>query len=400
MAYRRSVVTPADGREHLGVLWLVRWVDIPFNYVLDRLRQYESITTLEWQKHHPREWEWIRSRGSWRNRRPRQTMSYGRELRIRRPTSEREYPLTVTLVSPRLLWRLVKAPQHIIVSIELNAATLFAVVSKIRRHRKVVVLFEGDVSYLGATGTAKIKVLLRRLMAKPVDVFVSNSSTATTYLTDVIGVKPERIVEEWWLAGLPDGDVSAGADDTRTAPPESPVFLTAGHLIPRKGIDLLLTAVARYREECGPCRLRIVGDGPERQRLEHQATELGIANFTEFVGAVPHQRMAKELRACDLFVFPTLYDLVGRVAVEALSVGTPVAVSHQSGAAGTLIREGENGVIMNPRDPDSLLDALRRAMDPATYNRIVRGARVSAAALTPETAARIISGAIARARDN
>jgi glycosyltransferase involved in cell wall biosynthesis len=284
-------------------------------------------------------------------------------------------------------------------TLELNAATLFAVAAKIRRRRKVISMVEGDFNYLGATGSATVKVLLRRTIARFVDVFVANSAAATRYLTDTLQVPRDRVIEGWWLAGMPAGSAAADDGDARKGTSlDGPVFLAAGQLIPRKGMDLLLNAVARYRDEVGPCRLKLIGDGPERHALERQAKHLAILENVEFVGAVPHHQMSESLRSCDLFVFPTLCDLVGRVAVEALSVGTPVAVSCHSGAAGVLIHEGENGVVMNPRDPDSLLDALRRATEPDLYDRISKGAQASGATLTPEAAAANIARAIRRAR--
>lgn len=400
MANARSAATPpVERRQEDAVLWMVRWLDIPLNYVLDALRDREEITLLSWQEPAPNEWEWAGPRRQRRARRSRGWQYYGRELRVRRARSDREYPLTVTLVSPRLLWRLIKAPEDVVVAHELNGAALFAVMSKIRKGRKVVALVEGDATHLGATGTASVKVLLRRLIARFVDVFVSNSSGSTTYLVEALRVPRDRICEGWWLAGLPPGQLSAGADNARrVATADDPVFLTAGQLIPRKGIDLLLEAIARYRRDHGPCRLRIVGDGPERHRLEQQAERLGIGDCAEFVGAVPHQQMGSMLRSCDLFVFPTLYDLVGRVVVEALSVGIPVVVSRLSGATGTLIRDGENGIVMDPRNAASLTDGLRRATQPDVYDRIAAGARSSATMLTPQAAADTIADAISRAR--
>jgi len=269
--------------------------------------------------------------------------------------------------------------------------------SKVRGRRKVVVLVEGDPGHLGKTGSAGVKVLLRRLIARFADVIVANSSAATNYLAGTLRVERERIVEGWWLAGLPGTDDAPGGREY-TEIDQAPVFLVAGQLIPRKGIDLLLPAIARYVAECGRCHLRIVGDGPERHRLEQQAKELGIQEHTEFVGAIAHQDMIDMLRSCDLLVFPTLYDLVGRVVVEALSVGTPVAVSCRSGAANTLVQEGKNGVVMNPEDPASMVDALRRATDPELYERILAGARASRAELTPDAAADVIARGVAIAR--
>lgn len=383
-------------RSDRGVLLLVRSLEAPLIYVIDALREQYVVTPLVWQEAPAREWEWRNGRRQRRERGSRRREVYGREYRIRPARSERDYPSTITVVSPRLLWRLMTAPEDVVLSVELNVATLLAVMSKVLKRRKVVVLIEGDLTLLGATGSAKMKQWLRRIVARFVDGFISNSPDSTRYLVEAVGARRDRIVEGWWLAGLPKVKRDTVDVSTIASSLEDPLLLTVGQLIPRKGVDLLLDAVAQYNSDVGACRLRVVGDGPERARLERQAAQLNIADRVEFVESVPHERLADELRSCDLFVFPTLCDLVGRVAVEALSVGTPVAASCLSGVAGVLVSEGSNGVVMDPRRPSEIVKALHRALEPAMYERISAGARHSATSLSPEASASIISGAVSR----
>jgi glycosyltransferase involved in cell wall biosynthesis len=158
----------------------------------------------------------------------------------------------------------------------------------------------------------------------------------------------------------------------------------------------LIDGIARYRRDVGPCRLLLVGDGPERAALQAQVERLGLDDV-DFLGVVPHEQMDKLMRSCDLFAFPTLFDLVGRVSVEALSVGTPVAASTLSGASGVLVRDGVNGVLMDPRDPASVTNALRRGLDPAINAQLREGARATSAHITPEVAAQHILTAVWRA---
>ncbi|HSK90943.1 MAG TPA: glycosyltransferase family 4 protein [Euzebyales bacterium] len=373
------------------LLCLSRTFNVPLRYILGPLQEHVGVRVLLWGDVSPDDWE---SPSEVNRDSARQ---YAREVRVGRRRTEREYPFTVTLVSPRMLWDLLRAPERVVLARELNVATLYAVLSKVRSGRRVVSLVEGDFSLLGTTGKAGFKVALRRLTASFVDVFVSNSQGATRYLTDVLGVPRRRIVEGWWLAGLPqDREITAPAPAPRHAG-ERPVFLAAGQFIPRKGFDLLLDGIARYHADVGPCRLQLVGDGPQRAELMARAQRLDIEGDVEFLGTVPHAQMSKLFQSCDVFVFPTLFDLVGRVAVEALSAGTPVAASRLSGAADVLVRDGVNGVLMDPRDPASIADALRRGADPATNARLREGARATGADVTPEAAARRIAHAVALA---
>lgn len=376
------------------VLCLSKTYNVPLRYILGPLRERSDVRLMLWEQATAPEWELgDRSAGADHD----VARGYAHEIHIGRPSNGREYPLTVTFVSPRMLWDLVRAPEHVVLTRELNLATLYAVMSKVRQGRKVVAMVEGDFTLLGTTGSAAFKVALRRLVARFVDVFVANSAGATAYLTDVLNVPRRRIVEGWWLAGMPQtaSDVPEPAAQPVGRPP---VVLAGGQLIPRKGFDLLIEGIARYHRDVGPCRLQLVGDGPERAALEAQVQRLDLGDDIEFLGIVPHEQMDKLMRSCDLFAFPTLFDLVGRVAVEALSVGTPVAASKLSGAAGVLVRDGDNGVLMDPRDPAAVADALRRGLDPATNARLREGARATSAHITPEVAAQHILTAVWLAR--
>lgn len=389
---RGAARAPADQ----GTLWLLGDLQPPLPSVIEAfVARHGRARTLVWLASPAPEWATSRRSSE---RRAAGRRRHGRVIVLRRAGNSREYPVTVTWVSPRLLVSLLRAPEDVVVVQELNLTALFAVLSKLRRGRRVVALAEGDLGLLGATGRARIKVWFRRAVARWVDAFVANGSGATRYLSDTLGVRGDRIVEGWWLAGLapPEGEQADGLAVAPGAP--GPFFLAAGQLIPRKGIDLLLDAIGRYRREVGPCTLWIVGEGPQRPALERQARELGVHGSVDFLGQVDRAALRALLRAADLLVFPTLHDLVGRVVVEALSVGTPVAVSVLSGAAGTIVAHGDNGLLMDPRDPDDLLSILRRAADPAVLDHLRAGAERTAAELTPAAAAAVVAEGIALAR--
>ena len=70
-----------------------------------------------------------------------------------------------------------------------------------------------------------------------------------------------------------------------------PLFVCAGQLIPRKGIDLLIRALAVYRRRFGPCVLWVIGDGPERESLVQLSRRLGVEEAVTFFGTVDHQAL-------------------------------------------------------------------------------------------------------------
>ena len=118
----------------------------------------------------------------------------------RGPAAGREHPVTVRVISPRLLAEFARAPEDVIVCYEFGLVGLYAGLSKILRPRTVVALVEGDYQHLGRTGTAAVKVALRRVAARLVDVFVANNELAKSYLVGTLRV-PEETDRHGLVAG-------------------------------------------------------------------------------------------------------------------------------------------------------------------------------------------------------
>ena len=260
-------------------------------------------------------------------------------------------------------------------------------------------IHQGDYRHLGRTGTAGAKVALRRLAARSVDLFIANNPPARDYLIETLKVPRSRIVTGWWLAGLPADLPARMPAGVTPAPDGAPLFVCAGRLIVPKGIDLLIEAVAIHRRETGPCTLWIIGDGPEREHLAELARRLGVEDSVIFLGMVDPGALKGALELCDALVFPTLQDLVGRVVVEALTLGVPVVLSPMTGAAGTVVHDGVNGLIVDPRDPRELAKALARFAEPRTRQALRDGARRSGATLAPDAVAALILRAVALVRE-
>ena len=112
---------------------------------------------------------------------------------------------------------------------------------------------------------------------------------------------------------------------------DSAVIGFAGRLIPGKGLDVLLKALALVQGRLA-IRLSVAGDGPERPRLEGMARDLRISDAVTFHGWVGG--MSSFWRSCDLAVVPShgWIESFGMVAVEAMACGLPVVASRQGGA--------------------------------------------------------------------
>jgi glycosyltransferase involved in cell wall biosynthesis len=132
-----------------------------------------------------------------------------------------------------------------------------------------------------------------------------------------------------------------------------PHFLYAGQLIPRKGVDYLLSAwsiLQGLSQHHGS--LLIVGDGSTHDELQWQVSTR-LLEEVYFTGKVEHGALGSWYRSCDVFVFPTLEDTWGNVVPEAMAFGKPVLCSQYACAA-ELISHGENGFIFDPRNPQEL----------------------------------------------
>ena len=164
----------------------------------------------------------------------------------------------------------------------------------------------------------------------------------------------------------------------RLAPGETPLLLFVGRLDPIKGIDLLLESVAHMRTRA---RLIVVGGDPagdpEVERLRAMARDLGIGERVSFPGAVPQDELKHYYRAADVQVVTSRYESFGLAAVEALASGTPVVAAAVGGLT-SIVREGENGLLVRWRCPGAFAERLDELLtDDALRARLAANARQS-----------------------
>jgi glycosyltransferase involved in cell wall biosynthesis len=145
-------------------------------------------------------------------------------------------------------------------------------------------------------------------------------------------------------------------------------LLAVGRLVEKKGFDILIEAVASLRL---PFHLRIVGEGPERERLEALICARGLAGQVTLCGAKSHEELPAEYAAAHVVVVPSVVDRSGdrdglpNVVLEAMACGRPV-VATGAGAITSVVIQGDNGMLVPERDPQALcavLDLLGRAPD-------------------------------------
>jgi glycosyltransferase involved in cell wall biosynthesis len=136
---------------------------------------------------------------------------------------------------------------------------------------------------------------------------------------------------------------------------EPAAFVFAGRLTAQKSLDIALEAVAAVPE----ARLTVIGEGPERTRLERLARDLRLDGRVEFRGARPRGEVLEALSSAAAAVVPSSWENLPHAAVEALAVGTPV-VATAVGGVPEVVRDGENGLLVPAGSAEALAAALAR----------------------------------------
>jgi teichuronic acid biosynthesis glycosyltransferase TuaC len=137
------------------------------------------------------------------------------------------------------------------------------------------------------------------------------------------------------------------------APMSASVILSVGNLIPTKGHEMLLRAVADVVRFHPDLTCHIIGDGPQRSRLQKLAEELNIASHVRFEGRQSRSFVAAAMQQCTMFVLPSYYEALGCVYLEAMSCGKPVIGCTGQGIE-EIITDGTNGFLVRQNDVTAL----------------------------------------------
>jgi glycosyltransferase involved in cell wall biosynthesis len=151
-----------------------------------------------------------------------------------------------------------------------------------------------------------------------------------------------------------------------------PRIVAVARLHERKGIDHLLRAFARVREQWATVTLAIAGDGPERPALEALATDLRLNGAVGFLGLCDRAAVAELMRGADLLVLPSLAENLPTVVLEARACGLPVVATDVGGTREAL--DPTAGRLVAPGDDEALAGAIG-AMLAADHDREAIAAR-------------------------
>jgi L-malate glycosyltransferase len=163
--------------------------------------------------------------------------------------------------------------------------------------------------------------------------------------------------------------------------PDGAEIVFVGRLIDEKRVDLLLEAVALLRSRGMAPHCAVVGDGPQRRALEARAAELHLADgIVRFHGRVSETDVARHLLAARILVMPSLREGYGLAVAEAQVAGAvPVVVRGPHSAATELVRDGVDGLVVDPTAEALAAGIAALLADPARRVRMARAARETGA---------------------
>lgn len=279
--------------------------------------------------------------------------AWGWQIPLTRKESGKIYDEQYLHIHPGYFSRLISFSPDVVVSAEMGARTLLALVYGALFRRSVWIWWGGTI-HTEQKKSGRIRRLLRSIFAHWGRHWISYGQSSTDYLL-TLGIPREHILE-----------IQNTADERYFEYPSSqqfnlqpkPVLLYVGQFIARKGIKHLLHAAAAIQLEGLDFSLLLVGSGRERQTTKLLAQDLGLRNI-HFVPGQSPQSMPSVYRSANMLVFPTLEDPWGLVANEAMLAGLPVLCSKYAGCAYELFTPD---CIFDPEDEGEFCEKLRRAV--------------------------------------
>ncbi len=209
---------------------------------------------------------------------------------------------------------------------------------------------------------------LERLNARRAPLVLSTSRYCCERIEEHYGVPvgrlrlvPEGIDVGLWNPAGEDAAALAALDAAR----EPHTVLCVARQYPRKRVGDLITAFQSVHERLPSARLVVIGDGPEHGALRELVERLGLGEVVQLLGALPDDGAVRAwYRRSALFCLPSIQEGFGIVFLEAMASGLPV-VSTTATAIPEVVPHGKAGLLVPPRDPQALAEALLQLLTDA-----------------------------------
>jgi len=278
--------------------------------------------------------------------------AWGWQIPFKQKLNRKVFNERLLHITPGFIWHLLRFRPDAVIGTEMGFRSAVALAYGAIFRKPVWIWWEGTRHTERKIDS--VRKALRKLITFWADRWITCGVTSTEYLLD-LGVKREKILQS--QNSVDEEQFRAAVEPAWLLRPR-PVVLYVGRFVELKGVRLLLDAAATLQRAGVEFSLVLVGEGREKQALEHRAAELRLKNV-HFEHAQPPEKMPSVYRSADLVVFPTLQDVWGFVANEAVLSGVPVLCSKYAGCAGELFSAES---IFSPDHPSEFAEKLAAAI--------------------------------------
>jgi glycosyltransferase involved in cell wall biosynthesis len=233
----------------------------------------------------------------------------------------------------------------------------------------VIIAHEHNWSY---TGELMRRMIDRHLIARYATRFVAVSESNRTRMIELEGIPPEKVLV------LPTAYIPhrvTAPTDIRAElglAPDAHIIGVAATLRVEKALEVMITAVGQVVERFPDAHLVIAGDGPQRGALESQVAEMGLGAHVHFLGE--RRDVTPILQTVDVGALSSDWEGMPLFVLECMTTRTPVVATNVGGLP-EVVEDDRTGLLVPPRDPAALADAISSLLgDPE------RGRRLAAAA--------------------
>ena len=239
----------------------------------------------------------------------------------------RARPLEMVRASIRLADMIDRLGIDLVQGLLYRANVLGALASRLSKRRPVMVAGQRSLTPM----TGPVATVAQRLTRPLIRHTVAVSSAVRDRLIEDEGVAPEtiQVIDNGVDTAVFQPADRAAAQERLGLAGQGPLLGAVSRLTEVKGLPHLLEAIAALRQRGLPVRLAVVGDGPERERLEAQTTELGLADAVSLLGV--RRDLPEIFPAFDVFCLPSIREGSPQVLLEAMASGCPVVASTAGG---------------------------------------------------------------------
>ena len=242
----------------------------------------------------------------------------------------------------------------------------------------------------------------RSALRRATAVTVNSSATEAEVLRIAPGLQCVHRIPMGITGRIPAVEAAGGVVRGRYRRGHGPLLVFVGRLVEEKGVDDLIRAVAIVADALPDVTAIILGEGPDRPRMEVLSAELGVGDRIVFLGWMQPDAVPDYLSAADVFVGPSKRAKSGGVEgqgltfIEAMLAGTPV-IATRSGGIVDAVQDGRTGLLVSENEPEEIAAAIRRLVrNPELAQRLAaRGREMVMSEFSRETTAHAFSALFA-----